>query len=206
MNLRLVAIGMLAAFAGILGALTLIPGAIDGLLPKQVKITTGKALVGGPFQLTSHTGKRVRDKDFRNKVMIVDFGFTYCPDVCPAALQLITAALDKIGDKADRVAPLFITVDPERDTPEQLKLYMSSFHKNLVGLTGSAEEISQVAKAYRVYYRKVKNETLSDYTMDHSSLIYLMDGNGEFITYFPHTASPDKMAEKLAAEVAKLKR
>ena len=82
---------------------------------------------------------------------------------------------------------------------------MSSFHKNLIGLTGSAKEISQVAKAYRVYYRKVKSEALNEYTMDHSSLIYLMDGNGEFITYFPHTTPPDKMAEKLAAEVAKLK-
>jgi cytochrome oxidase Cu insertion factor (SCO1/SenC/PrrC family) len=206
MNLRLIAIGMLAAFAGVLGAVTFIPGAIDGLLPQRAKVTTGKALVGGPFQLTTHNGDRARDSDFRNKLMIVDFGFTYCPDICPAALQLITAALDKIGDKADQIAPLFITVDPERDTPEQLKLYMSSFHKNLIGLTGSAKEISQVAKAYRVYYRKVKSETLNDYTMDHSSLIYLMDGNGQFITYFPHTTSPDRMAEKLAAEVAKLKR
>ena len=206
MNLRLIAIGMLAAFAGVLGAVAFIPGAIDGLLPKRTKITTGKALVGGPFQLTTQTGARARDTDFRNKLMIVDFGFTHCPDVCPAALQLITAALDKIGSKADQIAPLFITVDPERDTPQQLKLYMSSFHKNLIGLTGSAKEISQVAKAYRIYYRKVKSEALNEYTMDHSSLIYLMDGNGEFITYFPHTTPPDKMAEKLAAEVAKLKR
>lgn len=204
MNLRLIIVGILAVCAGILGALTLVPGAIDTLVPKRVSITSGKALVGGPFELTNHTGQRVTDADYRGKLMIVYFGFTYCPDICPAGLQVITAALEKLGDKADRVVPLFITVDPERDTPKQLQRYVASFHKSLVGLTGSAEDIDKVAKAYRVYYRKSQDPSLNDYTMDHTSFVYLMDGNGEFITHFPHAVHPEKLAERLAAEVNKL--
>ena len=112
MNFRLVAIGALAALAGVIGALAFVPGAIDGLLPKRGDITVGKALIGGPFELTSHDGKRVRDAKYRGKLMLVYFGFTYCPDICPAGLQVISAALDNIGAQSDKVAPLFITVDP----------------------------------------------------------------------------------------------
>ena len=136
--------------------------------------------------------------------MLVYFGFTYCPDICPAGLQVITAALDQLGPKADRVTPLFVTVDPERDTPEQLKRYVDSFHKNVVGLTGSAEDITKVAKAYRVYYRKVQDPALSDYTMDHTSFMYLMDGDGAYITHFSHAVAPEKLAARLASEIAKL--
>ena len=203
MNLRLRLIGLLASLAGVVGALALIPGAIDSLMPKRGAVTIGKALVGGPFELTAHTGQRVRDTDYRGKLMVVYFGFTYCPDICPAGLQVITAALDKLKRGADRVAPLFITIDPERDTPAQLKSYVASFHPSLTGLTGTAEDISAVAKAYRVYYRKAQNPDLSDYTMDHTSFMYLMDGKGEFITHFPHAVTPDKLAERLELELTR---
>ncbi len=204
MNFRLVAIGALAALAGVIGALAFVPGAIDGLLPKRGDITVGKALIGGPFELTSHDGKRVRDAKYRGKLMLVYFGFTYCPDICPAGLQVISAALDNIGAQSDKVAPLFITVDPERDTPEQLKSYVSSFHPSLTGLTGSAADISAAAKAYRVYYRKAQDPSLSEYTMDHTSFVYLMDDKGDFITHFPHAVTPDKLAARLKAELEKL--
>ena len=203
MNVKLALIGLIAALAGAIGAFAFIPGAVDNLLGKR-GATVGKALVGGPFELTTHDGKRVRETAYRGKLMLVYFGFTYCPDICPAGLQVITAALDKLGAGADKVAPLFVTVDPERDTPAQLKTYVASFHKNLVGLTGSAEDISAVAKAYRVYYRKAQDPSLNDYTMDHTSFIYLMDGNAEFVTHFPHGVAPDKLAARLAAELERL--
>jgi len=198
MRLRL--LGLIAAgfIGGALVALAVIPGAFDRLVAPTQAISVGKADVGGPFTLTDHTGRRVTDKDFRGKYMLVYFGFTYCPDVCPSGLQVISAALDQIGSKADEITPIFISVDPERDTPEQLALYVSSFHPRLVGLTGTPEEIQNVAKAYRVYYRKVKDEKSSaDYTVDHTSIIYLMGPNGEFIAHFTHATPVSVMAEKL---------
>lgn len=204
MNIRLLIVGLLAALAGVLGALAFVPGAFDGLFPKRGEISVGKALVGGPFELTDHKGKRVRDSDFRGKLMVVYFGFTYCPDICPAGLQVISAAMDDLGAKADRVVPMFVTVDPERDTPEQMKSYVGSFNKRIIGLTGSAEDISKVAKAYRVYYRKVQDPALNDYTMDHTSFMYLMDGEGNYITHFTHAVAPDKLAARLRQEIAKL--
>lgn len=204
MNFRLLIVGTLAALAGVIGAVAFIPGALDNLAPQRSTITTGKALVGGPFELTAHNGDRVTDQSYRGRLMLVYFGFTYCPDICPAGLQVMTAALDALGDKADQVAPLFITVDPERDTPEQLKSYVSSFHKNMIGLSGSLEDIDKAAKAYRVYYRKAQDPALNDYTMDHTSFFYLMDGNGEFVTHFPHVIAPEKLAQRLAQELKQL--
>jgi len=203
MNLKLVFIGVLAAAAGMIGAVAFIPGAVDTFLAKRGTITRGTALVGGPFELTTHDGHRVRDTSYRGKLMLVYFGFTYCPDICPAGLQVISAALDKLGARANQVAPMFITVDPERDTAAQMKSYVSSFHKNIIGLTGSAKDIAQVAKAYRVYYRKVQDPSLSDYTMDHTSFMYLMDREGAFVTHFAHNVAPDKLAARIASEVDK---
>ena len=110
MNFRLLLIGALAALAGAVGALALVPGAMDILVPKRGGAIIGKALVGGPFELTAHTGKRVRDTDYRGKLMLVYFGFTHCPDICPAGLQVISAALDKLQSRSGKIAPLFITV------------------------------------------------------------------------------------------------
>ena len=171
---------------GALGLL-LIPGALQRLIPGGA---VGQATVGGPFSLIDQTGRRVTDKDFRGRFMLVYFGFTFCPDVCPAGLQLMAAAIDALGPRADRITPVFITVDPERDTPEQLARYVTSFHPRLVGLTGTTAEIQAVARAYRVYYQKVKDERSSaPYTMDHTSIIYLMDPQGRFVTHFTHATS-----------------
>jgi protein SCO1/2 len=185
---------------GICAGLLLIPGALGRLVPDQQPTrTVGTALVGGPFTLTDHRGLRVTEKEFRGRHMLVFFGFTFCPDVCPTALQVSSAALDKLGAKADRITPVFISVDGERDTPEQLASYVSSFHPRLVGLSGSAQEIAAVAKAYRVYYRKVTDDrSAAGYTIDHSSIIYLMGPDGKFITHFTHTTSVDALAAALA--------
>lgn len=193
-------LGLIAAgfVGGALVALAVVPGAFDWLKAPTQAVSVGKAAVGGPFTLTDHTGRRVTDKDFRGKYMLVYFGFTFCPDVCPSGLQVISAALDQLGPKADKITPVFISVDPERDTPEQLAQYVSSFHPRLVGLTGTPEEIQNVAKAYRVYYRKVKDEkSTAEYTVDHTSIIYLMGPDGEFIAHFSHATPVAAMAEKL---------
>jgi protein SCO1/2 len=180
---------------GICLGLLLVPGALDRIVPKGAVRSIGEATVGGPFTLTDHTGRRVTDQEWRGNYMLVFFGFTFCPDVCPTALQVSAAALDKLGAKAQRVVPLFISVDHERDTPEMLARYVASFHPKLVGLTGTAEEITAVARAYRVYYKKAKDEkSAAGYTIDHSSIVYLMGPDGKFVTHFTHTTSPDAMA------------
>jgi cytochrome oxidase Cu insertion factor (SCO1/SenC/PrrC family) len=128
----------------------------------------------------------------------VFFGFTGCPDICPAGLQLISAALEKVGAKASNVTPIFISVDPARDTPEKLATYVKNFNDRMVGLTGTPEEVTAVTKAYRVFYEKVPNETTpADYGMNHTSIIYLMGPDGEYVTHFTPTTTVDAMAEKL---------
>lgn len=200
MNLRLVVIALAAFAIGAVAAIGIIPGARERLFAPLQTVVTGKALIGGPFSLVGHTGKRVTDKDYRGRYMLVFFGYTFCPDVCPAGLQVMTEALERIGpEKAKRVQPLFISVDPERDTPEQLALYVKSFHPSLVGLTGTPDEIAAAARAYRAIYRRVKDEkSKAGYSVDHSTFFYLMDPNGEFVTHFTHATPVDVLAEKLA--------
>lgn len=171
-----------------------------GPAPESGKQVTGKALIGGPFALTDHTGRKVTEKDFLGRKTLVFFGFTSCPDICPSGLQVMSAALDSLGSKADQITPLFISVDPERDTPEKLAAYVKSFHPRLVGLTGTKSEVDAAAKAYRVYYKKAPAaEGSTDYGVDHTSFFYLMDEKGEFIRHFTHPIE----APKLAAELAK---
>lgn len=159
---------------------------------------TGVALVGGPFTLTDQNGRRVTEKDFLGKYMLVFFGYTYCPDVCPTELQVMMAALDAMGPEADKVQPVFISVDPARDTPEVLKAYVGNFGPRLIGLTGKPEEVATVAKAYRVYYAKAGNtSSASDYLMDHSSIIYLMGPDGRFVKHMPYTTDATKLAAEL---------
>src|SRR5262245_57236219 len=198
-KLRLV-LFVIAGFAlGGLAALLIFPAARAKLLPAVNVRSVGQALVGGPFTLTDHTGKRVTDKDFRGRTLIVFFGFTFCPDVCPSGLQVIAAAIDKLGPKGQSITPLFISVDPERDTPAQLASYVKSFHPRLVGLTGTPAEIAAVAKAYRVYVKKVTDpKSTAGYTIDHSSIIYVMGPDGAYRTHFTHTTNADVMAERLA--------
>ncbi len=164
--------------------------------PKQV--SSGKALIGGPFKLTEHTGRRVTEEDFKGRFTLVYFGYTFCPDVCPAELQVISAALDELGKKGEKVTPVFITIDPERDTVEQMKEYVGNFHKSLVGLTGSPEEVRAAAKAYRIYYARAKDDTSTEYLMDHASIVYLMSPKGEYLTHFAYGTGVEKMVKGIA--------
>ena len=160
--------------------------------------SSGTALIGGPFSLVGTDGKPVTDRDFRGRYMLIFFGFTHCPDICPAELQVTAQALDQLGDKAKKVVPIFITLDPERDTPEAMANYVKSFGPNFVGLTGSPEAIAAAAKVYRVSYAKVENKNSpGDYSVDHSALVYLMDPEGRYVTHFSYGLSADQMAEKL---------
>ena len=180
-------------------ALAVFPEARARLMPTAGVKMVGQALIGGPFTLTDHTGKRVTDQDFRGRTTLVLFGFTFCPDVCPSALQVVSAALDKLGPQADRFVPILITVDPERDGPAELSAYVQSFHPRLVGLTGTPADIDAVVKAYRVYVKKVADpKSSAGYTIDHTSLIYVMGPDGTYRTHFAHTTNADAMAERLA--------
>ena len=160
--------------------------------------TTGKALIGGPFTLVDQTGRTVTDQDFRGRYMLVFFGFTHCPDVCPAELQVMSASLDELGPKADEIVPIFITLDPERDTQEAMGAFVKNFGSRFVGLTGSPEAIAAAADAYRVAYAQIYEDTRKpDYSIDHSGLVYLMGKDGEYITQFPYGTPAAKMTETL---------
>jgi cytochrome oxidase Cu insertion factor (SCO1/SenC/PrrC family) len=159
-------------------------------------VTTGQADVGGPFQLTDQNGKRVSDKDFRGRYMLIYFGYSFCPDVCPTTLAVMAQALEKLGDRAARVTPILITIDPERDTPKVLEDYVKAFGPSFVGLTGSVTEIKDVEKKYRVYATKRPLEG-GNYGMDHSSVIYLMGPDGKIVSFYDEAISPDDLAKEL---------
>lgn len=162
--------------------------------------TTGTALIGGPFTLVDQNGKTVTDRDFRGKYMLIFFGFTHCPDICPAELQVMSAALDALGSKADEVVPVFVTLDPERDTSEVVGTYVKNFGKNFVGLTGSPSAIANAAKAYRVTYSKFEyngKDVNYGYSIDHSALVYLMDKDGQYLTHFTYGTPASKMTETM---------
>jgi protein SCO1/2 len=158
--------------------------------------STGRADVGGPFTLVDQDGKTRTDGDFRGRSMLIYFGYSFCPDVCPTTLQEMSDALGKIGPRRSRVVPVFITVDPARDTARVLKDYMKGFGPDFVGLTGSAQQVGQAARAYHVYIRRHPLPG-GGYSMDHSGVIYLMGPDGRFETYYEDEIGPDKMAEDL---------
>ena len=162
----------------------------------------GRGSVGRPFTLTDQTGKQRSDAEFRGKLMIVYFGYTYCPDVCPTDLMAITQALDALGPLAEGVQPVFITIDPERDA-KLLADYVSSFHHSLIGLTGSPDEIRKVANAYKAFYVKVAGERNGEYSIDHAGIIYLMGRNGEYLGFMPPQTNPDRLTEILGKSLAK---
>ena len=163
-------------------------------------VTTGQADVGGPFQLTDQSGKRVSDKDFRGRYMLIYFGYSFCPDVCPTTLAVMAQALEKLGDRSQRIAPILITIDPERDTPKVLEDYVKAFGPSFVGLTGSVAEIKAVEKKYRVYAVKKPLEG-GNYGMDHSSVIYLMGPDGKLVSFYDEAISPDDLAKELKSKI-----
>jgi len=162
----------------------------------------GRGSVGGPFTLTDQAGRQRSDTEFRGKLMIVYFGYTFCPDVCPADLMAITQALDALGPAAEGVQPIFITIDPERDT-KVLADYVSAFHHSLVGLTGSPEQIRKVANSYKAFYAKLPDERGGDYSIDHTGVIYLIGRNGEYLGFMPPQTNPDRLTEILRKYLAK---
>jgi cytochrome oxidase Cu insertion factor (SCO1/SenC/PrrC family) len=160
----------------------------------------GVALIGGPFALVDQNGARRTEADFRGQVTLVYFGYTYCPDVCPTELQAMSDAIDALGDAAAKVTPVFISVDPARDTVARLKEYAANFHPRLVALTGSDAEVAEAARSYRVYYQKGKSEGgggADDYLMDHSGFIYVMGADGRYLTHFSPNTTAEQMAQAL---------
>jgi protein SCO1 len=187
-NLRLIAV--LAAFVAGAAAIAAV---VVFALPSG---DTQPSAVGGPFRLLDQDGRQRTDADFRGKPFLVFFGFTHCPDICPTALFEMSEVLRRLGPDAANTAVLFISVDPERDTPEKLKEYLSSFHPRIVGLTGSPQEIAEVEKTYRVYAKKIPLDG-GGYTMDHSAIVYLMDKDGRFVAPFNLKRTADEAAADL---------
>jgi cytochrome oxidase Cu insertion factor (SCO1/SenC/PrrC family) len=165
--------------------------------------TTGTANIGGPFTLVDHFNKTVTDADFRGRYMLIFFGYTYCPDVCPTTLTEISDALELLGKDAADIAPIFITVDPERDKPEHMKDYVKHFHPKIIGMSGSVEQVKNVAGVYRVFFQKAREKDADpdDYLMNHSSTTYLMGKDGKFITHFSHGTSAKDIAAKIKSSL-----
>lgn len=161
----------------------------------------GKALIGGAFSLIDHHGENVTEADFRGRYMLVYFGYSYCPDVCPTELQIMAEAFDLLPKAVqDEITPVFITIDPDRDTVDVMARYVTAFHAKLVGLTGSVEQIEAAKKTWRIYGAKEKLPEGSDpasYLMSHSSYVYLMDRKGEYVTHFSSTTNAETMADRI---------
>lgn len=155
--------------------------------------------IGGDFTLTDQHGIRRSTTEFRGKYRLIYFGYSFCPDICPLGLQNMSGALSILGRDLDEVVPIFVTIDPERDTVENLKIYATNFHSKFIMLTGTAQEVESVLKSYKVYAARAKPDgTMADYLMDHSTLIYLMDREGHFMKSFPHTTPPEELAKAVA--------
>jgi len=186
--------------AGVYAVLGLVAGIllllIGGFLWRSA--SSDRPSIGGPFRLESGAGNIVTAGDFRGKYMLVYFGYTFCPDICPTALNAMTAAQRSLGSRSEDLAPIFITLDPERDTPEVMRRYTMALSPTLIGLTGTQDEIAKVAREYRVYYsRHATGPGPDDYSMDHSSIIYLMGPDGRFIAPIPAGQSPAEMAAEI---------
>lgn len=170
--------------------------------PVRTMATSSSSGIGGPFTLIDSVGRTVTDADFRGEFMMIYFGFTFCPDVCPTSLSLMAAVLDDAPESVrERVRPVFITIDPERDTPEAVGEYAAAFGERFVGLTGTDAQIEAVARAYKVYYNKVEEEGADYYLMDHSSIIYLVGPDGDLVSQFSPSTDRDVLVERLTEAV-----
>ena len=190
---------MIAATAAPLAAQNPDPGRAARLMND---LMWGRGHVGGPFNLIDQNGKKRTDTEFHGKLLIVYFGYTTCPDVCPADLMQIGLAIDKLGAPGNEVQPIFISVDPERDTPDVLAKYVPVFHQRLIGLTGTPQQIRSVADAYKAYYAKYVPEGGGVYLIDHTGFTYLMGRSGEYLGFFPPGTSADRMAEIVRQHLA----
>lgn len=162
---------------------------------------SSRALIGGEFELINHKGEAVTDKDFLGKYMIVYFGYTYCPDVCPMDLQIMADSLGYLSpEQLEQVNPVFVTVDPERDTTEVMAEYTKYFHEKLIGLTGTQAQIDTAKKAYRVFAAKA--DDTPDYLVDHTAYTYFMDKEGKLLQHFNHGEDPEAMAAKMASYIS----
>ncbi|MEH3119215.1 MAG: SCO family protein [Methylorubrum populi] len=184
----------LAAFVA--GLVTISAALVMTLVPQPPQ--GGAGGIGGPFTLVSQDGKTVSERDFAGKPYLMFFGFTHCPDICPTTLQQVGDVLAALGPKADAVRAAFVTVDPERDTPEMLKAYLSSFDPRITGLTGSPEQVAAAVKTFRAYARKVPSQG-GDYTMEHTALVYLMNARNGFVG----AVNLNRPAAETAAELSK---
>ena len=184
---------VLAAFLSGLVLFSTIVFIVTGRSPAPVAL---QSAVGGPFRLTDHNGRTVTDQDLKGRPFLVFFGFTHCPDVCPTTLFEVSEILRALGKDGERVRALFVTVDPERDTPEKLKDYLSSFDPRLIGATGDDAAIKAIERAYRVYAKRVPLDG-GGYTMDHTAIVYLMDKDGRFVAPFNMRRRPVEAAAEL---------
>lgn len=199
-SFRLIAIVVALAGAGALGAawISLIEN------PSQRIATSGTAAIGGPFTLVSTNGGNVTDRTYRGKWLLIFFGYTFCPDVCPTTLNNISVALEKLGSDASKLQPLFVTVDPQRDTREVMAEYLKSFDSRIIGLTGPQDQVDRVVKEYRVYVAQQKSETEGDdnYLVSHSAYIYLMDPQGKFVNVIQGSQAGEEIAAWLRKQMA----
>jgi len=197
-------LGLVLAGAGFVAWYIVQPDRPAAIVSSETS-TSGKALIGGPFTLTDQNGQQRSAADLEGHYALIYFGYTYCPDICPTSLSVMTQGLDLLAEdepaKAATVLPVFITVDPERDTVEALASYAGHFHPRLLALTGTPEQVDTAAKAYRIYYQKVEQEAATEYLMDHSSILYLMGPDGSYLTHFTHNATPQEIAEGLSEAV-----
>ncbi|HKX11326.1 MAG TPA: SCO family protein [Stellaceae bacterium] len=187
--------GLIALFLGLAVLLGVLAYDIRAFFPSGLQgEQVAPVSIGGAFTLMDQNGVVRHPEDFRGKLMLIYFGYTFCPDACPTALQDMSHAIDLMGDKGTDVQPIFITIDPARDTVEQMKLYASNFHPRLIALTGTPEQVDEAAKAYRVYYAKGKSTGGDDYLMDHTVFIYLMGRDGKYLSHFLPGATAEQMA------------
>jgi cytochrome oxidase Cu insertion factor (SCO1/SenC/PrrC family) len=191
-------VAVLAAAAGVVAAWHWKPQVvIDHEALRKARLMEdvmfSRAAIGGPFLLTDHHGRRRGLEEFRGKVVVLYFGYTFCRDVCPTDLVSISKTIEALGPSGERVQPLFVTLDPERDTVEQLTLYVPHFHPRLIGLTGTSQEIGKVAELYKVYFKKAPAREEPNYFLDHSAYIYLLDEQGKYYGTFPPGTSPQRL-------------
>jgi cytochrome oxidase Cu insertion factor (SCO1/SenC/PrrC family) len=169
-------------------------GSREGAARMMSELMSGKGPVGGPFTLVDQSGARRSLADFRGKLVLLYFGFTYCPDVCPTDLMAVGSLVRSLGPAGDQVQPVFVTLDPARDTPEVLRAYVASFHPRFVALTGTEDEIRRAATSYKVYFEKVRPPGINTYLIDHTAYVFLLDREGRFVTLFPPGTPQERMA------------